>query len=170
MRTIEVDSEVFSALQRDAEPFLDSPNDVLRRVLGLDSSVTPFLKRDLLTGTDQEVRSVDVGALSLASRSRKRRGEASATRQDQFRLPILEILSERGGKARTSDVLDRLPEKMKLLPGDFEETSSGKVKYRHHAEFERLAMRLGGLIGASSPHGVWEITEEGRRYLSEASQ
>ncbi|MCK5163615.1 MAG: hypothetical protein KAQ72_07855 [Desulfobacula sp.] len=31
--TIEIDSEVFNFLQSQAEPFVDSPNDVLRRLL-----------------------------------------------------------------------------------------------------------------------------------------
>ncbi|MEV6133140.1 hypothetical protein AB0M05_41180 [Streptomyces violaceusniger] len=33
MRTIEVDDEVFAYLQRHGEPLVDSPNDVLRRLL-----------------------------------------------------------------------------------------------------------------------------------------
>lgn len=44
-RTIRVDDEVYNALQRRARPFEDSPNSVLRKVLGLDSaddrSMTP---------------------------------------------------------------------------------------------------------------------------------
>ncbi|OQD51854.1 hypothetical protein BM536_037710 [Streptomyces phaeoluteigriseus] len=33
MRTIEIDDEVFAYLQRHSEPLVDSPNDVLRRLL-----------------------------------------------------------------------------------------------------------------------------------------
>ncbi len=33
MRTIEVDEDVYASLQRQAEAFVDTPNDVLRRVL-----------------------------------------------------------------------------------------------------------------------------------------
>ncbi|MFE9007426.1 hypothetical protein ACFYOY_35800 [Streptomyces sp. NPDC007875] len=33
MRTIEIDEEVFAYLQRHGEPLVDSPNDVLRRLL-----------------------------------------------------------------------------------------------------------------------------------------
>jgi hypothetical protein len=35
---IRVDPEVFRALQAQAEPLVDSPNSVLRRVLGLDAN------------------------------------------------------------------------------------------------------------------------------------
>lgn len=34
--TIRIDDEVFEALQKHAKPFVDTPNDVLRRILGLD--------------------------------------------------------------------------------------------------------------------------------------
>ncbi|QUX31189.1 hypothetical protein KGD83_12250 [Nocardiopsis akebiae] len=34
---IRVDAEVYAALQERAQPFVDTPNDVLRRVLGLDT-------------------------------------------------------------------------------------------------------------------------------------
>lgn len=38
MPVIRIDPEVYSSLQERARPFLDSPNDVLRRVLGLDEA------------------------------------------------------------------------------------------------------------------------------------
>ncbi len=40
MRTIKVDDEVYSFLQEHAEPFLDSPNTVLRKLLLKDSNAT----------------------------------------------------------------------------------------------------------------------------------
>ncbi|MFF0052847.1 hypothetical protein ACFYRI_00400 [Streptomyces microflavus] len=39
-RTIRVDNDVFAALQRLAEPFTDTPNSVLRRLLGLTEPST----------------------------------------------------------------------------------------------------------------------------------
>ena len=36
--TIRIDEQVFNALQSRAQPFVDTPNDVLRRLLGLDGS------------------------------------------------------------------------------------------------------------------------------------
>lgn len=38
MTSIQIDDEVMARLKGMAEPFVDTPNDVLRRVLGLDSS------------------------------------------------------------------------------------------------------------------------------------
>jgi hypothetical protein len=42
-RTIRIDEEVYAALKANAEPFEDSPNDVLRRLLLLDTSSRQFL-------------------------------------------------------------------------------------------------------------------------------
>ncbi|MFE1397226.1 hypothetical protein ACFW53_04720 [Nocardiopsis dassonvillei] len=39
-QVIRVDDEVYAALQERAQPFVDTPNDVLRRVLGLDPQDT----------------------------------------------------------------------------------------------------------------------------------
>jgi hypothetical protein len=42
MHKIEVDDEIFALLQREAEPFVDTPNDVLRRrLLANDSRTRP---------------------------------------------------------------------------------------------------------------------------------
>ncbi|MEE3851790.1 hypothetical protein VZC37_15715 [Gordonia sp. LSe1-13] len=53
MPQIEIDDEVFARLKGEAEPFVDTPNDVLRRLLGMeaeprvavDSSKSPALPR-----------------------------------------------------------------------------------------------------------------------------
>jgi hypothetical protein len=50
-QTIRIDPEVWLALQQLAEPFVETPNDVLRRVLGL-GDVAPTSKTDGPTGTE----------------------------------------------------------------------------------------------------------------------
>lgn len=36
MHTIQIDSDVFAVLQKSAQPFIDTPNSTLRRLLGVD--------------------------------------------------------------------------------------------------------------------------------------
>ncbi len=43
---IEVDEEVFNYLQQNAKPFIDTPNDVLRRLLFEEPEIPDFLKRN----------------------------------------------------------------------------------------------------------------------------
>lgn len=49
MTNIEVDDQVYGALKRMAEPFVDSPNTVLRRLLDLDGVATTASRRALRT-------------------------------------------------------------------------------------------------------------------------
>ena len=49
--TIRIDDEVFEALQKQAVPLVDSPNDVLRRKFGLNNA-----KRDKATDSEETVR------------------------------------------------------------------------------------------------------------------
>lgn len=44
MAQIRIDDEVFRALQKRAEPFTDTPNDVLRRLIGLDDGAPAEVK------------------------------------------------------------------------------------------------------------------------------
>jgi 5-methylcytosine-specific restriction protein A len=44
MPQIRIDDEVYRALQKQAEPFRDTPNDVLRRLLGLNDGSAIALK------------------------------------------------------------------------------------------------------------------------------
>lgn len=46
MPTIRIDNEVWTFLQSKAKPFEDSPNDVLRRELGIDRLPATQIKRD----------------------------------------------------------------------------------------------------------------------------
>jgi hypothetical protein len=147
MPTIRIDDDVFKALQRKATPFVDTPNDVLLRLLGLtkDSSRSPLQSRS----------------------GSRRRGSDSYTLQGAFRRPILEALNRLGGSARMAQVLDDLRARMQLKsPGDFESTRSGAVLWENRAQRERLKMVKEGLLRADSPHGVWELTESGRQYLA----
>lgn len=76
-RTIRVDEEVFKALQDLAEPFVDTPNSVLRKLLGLapgptadggDGEVTP-VATPRLAGREKRLASyLEAGALKPGDR------------------------------------------------------------------------------------------------------
>ena len=95
------------------------------------------------------------------------------TPQVQYRLPILQVLIEMGGKARTGLVLDRVSELMAGILNDFdrERLPQGKdIRWRNTAMWERLDMVKEGLLSDQSPNGTWEITELGFRKLKEYQQ
>lgn len=143
MPTIRVDDAVFKELQKRAQPFVDTPNDVLRRVLELEAAPR--------------------------GRSAGRRGKVGRTPDSAYRLPILKALGELGGKARADEVLAAVHEQLKgeLKEADYEPMQSGQTRWQSAAGFERLHMaRLEPpLIKPDSPRGVWELTKDGRLYL-----
>jgi hypothetical protein len=138
MRVIRVDDEVWRALQKKAQPFEDTPNSVLRRVLKVNNS----------------------GPRKNAGK-RIQRGER--TPQEQFRQPILQALYERGGSGKTAEVLDRLEEILgdKLTDVDRASLTHGEIRWRNAAQWERNTMVEEGLLKKTAPRGIWELTEKG---------
>ena len=152
MRSIEVDEAVWAELQRRAEPLVDTVNDVMRQVLGLPREGP-----------------VQMSAPSAAPK--RRNGRVNGTPEIAFRLPILEVLVCLGGRARRAQVLDGVGELMRgtLKPVDLDLLDSGADKrWRNYASFQRKHMIEVGLLSASSPNGIWEITDAGREYLARA--
>lgn len=92
-----------------------------------------------------------------------------ATRRSEYRLPILRILLEKGGQAKQSEILKiieiRMREHFNNL--DLEILRDGYSKrWERNAQFERYHMVREGLLKSDSPWGIWEITEDGRKYLT----
>jgi hypothetical protein len=138
--TIRVDDEVFKALQRRAEPFVDSPNDVLRRLLGL-----------------AETRG---GSTSAA-----RAPAGSATAQQAYRPLILSALAKSGGSGTVRHVLAFIADAMQgnFKPRDLEQLASGPIVWESSAKWERNKMADDGLLKRGSPRGVWELSSLGWR-------
>ena len=141
--TIRIDEEVFGALQKLAQPFVDTPNAVLRRLLGLNGH-----RR---SGT-------------APGKVRPKYAPGAVTRRHAFRIPILDVLVGLSGRAFAADVLARVESQMasrltaldrQLLP------SGGQLRWRKQADFERLAMVREGLLKSDSPRGMWELTDRG---------
>lgn len=66
--TIRIDHDVYEALRNAAEPFVDTPNSVLRRLLQLDD-----------TQADQILAAEDEAAETLGARGRRGRGRGPRT-------------------------------------------------------------------------------------------
>jgi hypothetical protein len=70
-----------------------------------------------------------------------------------------------GGRGRTYEacrrVFDELEERLEAA--DMKETSTGEVFWHNSTRWERDAMVNAGLLKKGSPHGIWELTDLGRR-------
>lgn len=149
MQEIKVDAEVFLRLQSLASPFVDTPNDVLRRILGIDSAdedrVPPAVDDDLRPAGNAAYRYDD------------------AIPQREYRPYILTILREAGGSKSMNQVLAEVERRMgpRFREADYRVVSKDELKWRNAARWERNDMVKDGLIKKDGRRGVWELTERG---------
>ena len=101
---------------------------------------------------------------------RKKSGEI--TSHDDFCRPLLEVLVEMGGKAKTKDVLNCLGVKMKsiLKTKDYEphKSKAHQIRWRNTAQWARnMMVNDDGRMKKGSPSGTWEISDKGRTWLKD---
>jgi len=102
-------------------------------------------------------------------RSRARLPRGLRTPVDAFRRPILEALVELGGSAPIGEVLDRVEEKMRDVLNEYDYQSlpsdPRSTRWRNTAQWCRYTLVREGLMKSDAPYGIWEISEEGRKWL-----
>jgi Mrr N-terminal domain len=172
--TIRIDDDVFAELKKNAEPLVDTPNTVLRRLLGLGESGSG----GDLEHAEVESASAPAGSgSSIRSRQRQRRKRApraaraktgTILHESAYERPMLEIITEHGGRAAAREVLDELETRLdgRLTDVDRQELASGDVRWRNRAQFVRLRLVEQGDMVKESPRGIWEISDQGRRRLA----
>ena len=154
MKLIRIDHDVWKLLQEKAVPLEDTPNAVLRRLLGLDKSQ--------LTKKQNK---------KSKKRNKRKRLSPHSGRTDQsiFIKPILEVVQDLGGSAQAKDVLNKIEKRMKthLAPVDLEPLRSGQIRWRNTAQWARNELVSDGYLAKETPRGIWEITEKGKQYLKQ---
>ena len=92
------------------------------------------------------------------------------TPREEYKIPILGILAELGGRSDVKTVLERLEIDFeeRFTPLDLENLPNKKqVRWRNSAHWARNEMvHRDGYLSAGSPFGIWEITQKGRFYLA----
>ena len=99
--------------------------------------------------------------------------QGSKTPNSEYKIPILQVLTDFGGRGKVKEILERVYEKMKdvLNSFDLEVLSSGfDVRWRNAAQWARNSLVRDGLMKSDSPRGVWEISEAGRQWLAKSSR
>ncbi|CAN1525778.1 Restriction system protein Mrr-like N-terminal domain containing protein [Fimbriimonadaceae bacterium] len=85
--------------------------------------------------------------------------------------PILTVLVAFGGSARLGAVLDEVYECMKLRLNEYDlqplPSDSDAPRWRNAAQWARNTLVKQGLMRSDSPHGIWEISDQGRKWLTE---
>jgi hypothetical protein len=152
---IEVDGEVLAAIKDAAEPFVDNPNRVLRRLFEL-----PAIEKD--------------GTASFPAKI-ARAPRSSLLPLADFELAILRAVADAGGEASRSKLMEVLGRTLedRLTDLDREPLISGKVRWETRVDQARNRLVKAGFL--RSPYrGVWKLTLAGaedldRRLKSEAA-
>ncbi len=91
------------------------------------------------------------------------------TPTEAYYAPILKALESMGGSGKVPEVLERVGQIMKPVLKDVDyqplESKPHKLRWRNNAQWARKRMVNEGLLRHDSPHGVWEITDAGRKML-----
>jgi hypothetical protein len=148
--SIEIDDEVFKVLKNQAEPFVDTPNTVLRRLLGVDRAEDP-----LAGVAEKTVEGVTRAVPGMLLPER------------EYEVPILRYLDERGGRAPSREVVEAVGDVLgsRLSELDKQELHSGGIRWQKRAAFVRLRLVERGELVEKSPRGTWEISDKGRERL-----
>lgn len=140
-RTIRIDDDVFEGLKKIADPFEDTPNTVIRKLL------------------------VEKGLIETKPKVTAPRKE-KITPQAVYEEWLAYILwKEFNGSATkhevTNAVIKAMQEKNILKEIDFEPVSTGESRAVNLIAWGRSVLKKQGFIRPDSQRGIWELTEEG---------
>lgn len=186
---IRVDDDVYEFLKKSAEPFVDTPNAVLRRLLGLDAQPESMNGSTCVTDDTQPIAAKNPSRAAAPARghgarsnrrsiSRRRAPKAPRVApgllipQEDYVVPILQSLVERGGNAAAKDVIDAVGQKLqnRLSEVDKSQNASGQIRWQNRAQFVRLNLVESGFLARNGERGIWTITDSGRAHLAQQSK
>ena len=171
-RRIDVDEDVYGSLRASAEPFVDTPNSVLRRLLGLDTpSASAAAAIQQRPRPEAPRPSPKAGAKGRKAKSSKPRAAAGTLLPEQeYERPLLQALVDAGGSAPSKQLIERVGELIgeRLTEQDRESLSSGGVRWQSRIQFVRLRLIERGLMQKDTPRGIWAITDSGKELVTEA--
>ena len=172
--SIDIDEEVFDMLKSNAEVFVDSPNTVLRRLLGLGTNGSQPASAP--TATNGASAPIDPPRRAAARRTdkgskpkRTRAASGTLLPEPEYEMPILSYLAQHDGRAPSREVIDAIGEELadRLTEADREPLNSGEIRWKSRATFARLRMVERGDLDGLAPRGTWQITDQGReRFLA----
>ena len=153
---IEIDDEVMAKIKEQAEPFVDSPNDSLRRHFGLPAKKSACAPRPKKTPPPP-------------SPSTPRAPSGELLPMEEYELPLLRAISQLGGSAPSCKVREAVEPMLadRLAAPDHARLQSADVRWENRLGFARLNAVRRGHLSANSRRGVWELTEAGIERLGQ---
>jgi Mrr N-terminal domain len=161
MPTIRLDDDVFAGLKSMAEPFVDTPNSVIRRLLQERGALPNGTDRSGTESVEPKVTSAD------AAKPRRPRtsGLVPQSTYEQYLLHVLATqFRVRGDKQEvTRAVIKLMDSRGMLTEADRVHVTTGETRAENTIAWGRNALKERGSISQASPRGTWELTEAGMR-------
>ena len=138
MPTIRLDQEVFEGLQKLAQPFVDSPGMVIRRLLEKE------------------------GVLKKRAHAHAQPG--ALTPQSVYEKYLLHVLLNGKGHKRdvTHEVVKRMMKDGHIGAAEQELVSTGETRAENTITWARNALKDRGYVSRVAGRGIWELTAEGK--------
>ena len=158
-------------VKREISTALESGSFALaQRILSRAAAMDEFVRKTV--DLEQEWRALTDGRArpnrqAKYPRVRRRKTcDGDATSYVCFRTVILAALVHLGGGGKTQEVLVRVGVMVgsQLTAADLV-IQNGYPRWTYTAQSARLHMVKEGLLESGSPHGLWQISESGRRWL-----
>jgi hypothetical protein len=163
--SIDIDEGVLDLLKHEAEPFVDTPNTVLRRLLGLDvNRADPAASVPAPAAIAQSARDPKRSRRQKGASNSRRAARGSLLSESEYELPILRYLVEHGGRAPSREIVDAIGEVLndRFTDADRQPLNSGEIRWKSRAAFVRLRLVEARDLDGTAPRGTWQITDEGR--------
>ena len=145
MPTIRIDQEVFEGLQQLAQPFVDTPSAVIRRLLETQGALKK--KAD-------------------APRVLRPRPQALTPQSVYEAYLLVTLATEFDGQGTKRDVTHAIVKRMMkdgfIGAADQELVSTGETKAENTIAWARNALKQRGYISRATPRGTWALTPQGR--------
>ena len=165
-----LENDVLEGLKVLAEPFVDTPNTVIRRLLVEKGILRPtggVINNAIVQAklkSEIPVRSRDMGIIERVMRPRARVGQV--TPQAKYEEWLLKSpWQDFNGRAPKAEVTKAVITKMEksgiLKEIDYEPVSTGDSRAANTIAWARNALKEYGYIRKGSPWGIWELTEDG---------
>jgi hypothetical protein len=167
-RSIDLDEDIYEYLKSQAEPFTDTPNSVLQRLLQLDEASEAESQRTASNGTASRpevgTRAKKRGGTRKSS-GRTRAPSGTLLPEQRYELPLLRALIDADGEAPYREVLESVGRALsdEFMPADHETLTSRSVRWHSRLQFVRLRLVERGEMDREAPRGIWRITEAGRQ-------
>ncbi|MGQ0510896.1 MAG: winged helix-turn-helix domain-containing protein [Betaproteobacteria bacterium] len=151
MPTIRVDPDVFEGLQKLAQPFVDTPSAVIRRLL----EARGILEARASAPAPRKARTPLVA-----------RESGGLTPQPLYERYLLAVLHRQfNGRAHKRDVTLEIVKRMMndghIGAADQELVATGETKAENTITWARNALKERGHVSRTSPRGIWELTPRG---------